>query len=157
MPRYYTLSKFRHFIQFISFGEMASFVSALDKVHRYAFTSSSATELFSSLKVIVGLSVASLTNLLLVQLEGFDRWPFLDSFWVVCCIFHLIIDNSTNSVHRNWRNPVCVPSPGYSCVGICIAKKTPTKLKCRVCLIDLFPFLYFITAYRSSSLTALCI
>lgn len=124
----------------ISFGEIASFVSALpvlcrvlDMVDGCTFTSSSATELFSSFKVIVGHSLASLTNLLLVRLESFDRWPFLDGFLVVCCSFHLIIDNSTKSIHWNWWNPVCVPSPGYSCV-VCSSLKT-LELRWHVCLL----------------------
>lgn len=73
----------------------------------------------NSFKVIVGLSVASLTNLL-VLMEGFDRWPFLDSFRVVCCTFHLIIDNSTNSARRSWRNAERVPPSGCSCVDYCL-------------------------------------
>jgi len=124
-------------------------------LHGYVFSSSSATELFSSSKVIVGLSMASLTNLLLVRLEGFDRWPFLDGFWVVCCICLLLINNSTNSVHWNWWNPLCTPvlPPGYSCM-VCISKKKKMwkKLRWRL-FVWLFPCWYFIMAYRSSSLT----
>ncbi len=140
---------------------MASFVSALPVLCRVlymvdgcTFTSFLATELFSSFTVIVDLSVASLTNFLLVWLEGFDRWPFLDGFWVVCCSFHMIIDNATNSVHWNWRNPVCVPFYGYSSV-VCASLKKYLEPRCHVCLFD-YSFVYILLRHEEHPAWQFC-